>query len=151
MKSIFILSLFTVALLVTACQTTPSNRASSELTDKEVVTKVSQSTATEGVYVDYTQAVYNDMLGKKPFALFFHASWCPTCKAMEKDILGSLDSFPQGSVILKADYDTEIALKKQYNITSQSLVVMFNADGSVAETLVAPTASILQSYFANLL
>ena len=37
--------------------------------------------------------------------LFFHASWCPICIAMEKDILAHPSSIPAGVHILKVDYD----------------------------------------------
>ena len=66
------------------------------------------------------------------YAVYFHASWCPSCVSMEKKIHAALGELPAGAVILKADYDTETALKAQYGVTSQHTLVTVNADGSVA-------------------
>ena len=65
--------------------------------------------------------------GKKP-VIFFHATWCPTCIWLEKDIKEKLSSIPTNVVILQADYDTSVSLKKTYNITSQSTLVLVGND-----------------------
>lgn len=134
MKASFLLLSLAMPLTLSACQTPTQATVSSEV-----------------LYMDYSDETYDSMLGQEPFALFFHASWCPTCQFMEQDILSNSEAFPEGSVILKADYDTETALKEEYNIYSQSIVVMINADGSVAKTLIAPSASALASDFTSLL
>lgn len=95
-------------------------------------------------YINYSDGYYNSLLGKKPFALFFHASWCPTCRQMEHDIKGDLDSFPAGTVIVQTDYDTMTDLKKTYGIVTQSTVVILNAQGKVTATLVAPDNETLK-------
>lgn len=87
------------------------------------------NTQSNAQYQGYSESAYNNLLGKKPFALFFHASWCPTCRAEEKLIQENLSSFPKGFTILKADYDKETALKKKYGITMQSIVVVFDKTG----------------------
>lgn len=80
-------------------------------------------------YMDYSEELYNSLQGKKPFVLFFHAPWCPTCRKMEKEIMASLASFPKGTMILKVDYDTEVALKKAWGVQVQSTIVVLNAKG----------------------
>lgn len=90
-------------------------------------------------YIDYTAKGYDELLGKKPFALFFHAAWCPTCISMEKDINSELDTFPKGTKILKANFDTETELKKKYNINIQSVIVVIDEQGKAIETLAAPS------------
>lgn len=80
-------------------------------------------------YQDYSESTYSELLGEKPLALFFHASWCPTCRSEEKLIQENLSSFPKDFTILKADYDTETELKKKYGITMQSIVVVIDETG----------------------
>jgi thiol-disulfide isomerase/thioredoxin len=83
------------------------------------------------LYEDYSQARYSALKGKEGFVLFFHADWCPICRRMEKDITAQLSSFPAGTVILKANFDTETKLKKEYDILVQSTVVVFDKNGKI--------------------
>lgn len=89
----------------------------------------SQSLSENSQYTNYSKNTYNDLLGKKPFALFFHASWCSTCRAEEKLIQKNLSSFPKDFTILKVNYDKETTLKKKYGITMQSIVVVLDKTG----------------------
>jgi thioredoxin 1 len=61
--------------------------------------------------------------------LFFHAKWCPTCRAAEADIIDNLHNIPPTITILKVDYDAESELKKQYSIVSQHTFVVVDANG----------------------
>jgi thioredoxin 1 len=63
--------------------------------------------------------------------LFFAASWCPTCRAADKDIKAHLNKIPQDVVIYKTDYDTQTALKQKYGITRQHTFVYVNAKAEV--------------------
>ena len=62
--------------------------------------------------------------------LFFHAAWCPICLAMEKDINAHLSAIPAGTHILKVDYDSSDALKRQYGVTYQHTFVQVDAKGN---------------------
>lgn len=62
----------------------------------------------------------------KPVALHFRADWCPTCRAQDK-VLESLKAEPGLDLtVLAVNYDTEKDLKKQFNIRSQSTLVMLH-------------------------
>jgi len=63
--------------------------------------------------------------------LFFHASWCPTCKAVNDDINAHLSNIPDSLTLLKTDYDTETALKKKYGVTYQHTFVQVDAKGNL--------------------
>lgn len=89
-------------------------------------------------YIAYSETNYNELLGKKPFALFFHAPWCHVCRGMEENITKELSSFPKNTIIMKADYDSETELKQKYGITSQSVMIFINKEGEVVNTLVGP-------------
>ncbi len=62
--------------------------------------------------------------------VFFHAGWCPSCKAAEADFKANFDQVPPDVSILKTDYDTAIDLKQKYNITMQDTFVQIDKDGN---------------------
>ena len=63
--------------------------------------------------------------------LFFHAPWCPTCRALNSDIEGNLSTIPVGVTILKTDYDSSSDLKKKYGVTYQHTFVQVDAKGNM--------------------
>ena len=97
------------------------------------------------VYEDYTEAKYLAVKGKEPFVLFFHADWCPICRQMEKAISADLENYPKGTRFLKADYDSEDELKKEYDIKVQSTVVVVDGSGDVIYTAQDPALDDLKA------
>jgi thioredoxin 1 len=63
--------------------------------------------------------------------LFFHASWCPSCRSLNSSIEGSVAEIPDGVTILKTDYDKETELKKKYGVTTQHTLVQVDKDGNL--------------------
>ena len=63
--------------------------------------------------------------------LFFRASWCPTCRAVDADIRARLSLIPDGLTILDVDYDASSALKQKYGVTYQHTFVQVQADGTL--------------------
>jgi thiol-disulfide isomerase/thioredoxin len=63
--------------------------------------------------------------------LFFHASWCPSCRGLNSDIEANMNAIPQGVTILKVDYDKETELKKKYGVTTQHTLVQVDKDGNM--------------------
>lgn len=63
--------------------------------------------------------------------LFFHASWCPSCRGLNSDIESNLNSIPLGVTILKTDYDKETDLKKKYGVTYQHTLVQVDKSGNM--------------------
>ena len=63
--------------------------------------------------------------------LFFHASWCPSCRALNGDIEKNAGAIPAGVTILKTDYDKETELKKKYGVTSPYTLVQVDKDGNM--------------------
>jgi len=62
--------------------------------------------------------------------LFFRASWCPSCKALDEDIRSRLDLIPTGVTILDVDYDKSAELKRKYGVTYQHTFVQVDASGN---------------------
>lgn len=62
--------------------------------------------------------------------LFFRASWCPTCRALDSNIRANLEDIPGGLSILHVDYDNSTALKQKYGVTYQHTLVQVDASGN---------------------
>lgn len=65
--------------------------------------------------------------------LFFHASWCPSCRSLNTAIEESAAAIPAGLSILKVDYDTATELKKKYGVTTQHTLVQVDAQGMLVK------------------
>ncbi|NCN52313.1 thioredoxin family protein [Candidatus Parcubacteria bacterium] len=63
--------------------------------------------------------------------LFFRASWCPTCRALDADIKSHRSDIPAGVTILDVDYDNSTALKQKYGVTYQHTLVQVDAQGNM--------------------
>lgn len=63
--------------------------------------------------------------------LFFHATWCPFCKAADADFKARASMIPTGVTILKVDYDTQTELKTKYGVTYQHTFVQIDATGKM--------------------
>lgn len=63
--------------------------------------------------------------------LFFRASWCPTCRAVDTDIKANLSQIPSDLVILDVDYDNSSELKKKYGVTYQHTFVQVDKEGNL--------------------
>lgn len=81
----------------------------------------------ESGYTTYSEANLDAALqnGKK-VALFFHAPWCPTCKALDMSLRAEV--IPDNVVVLKVDYDSATELKKKYGVRSQHTIVTVDAN-----------------------
>ncbi len=105
--------------------------------NKEVVTETETSTVSKNV-MDAAIGSYESYVPEKlskaetgRVVLFFHASWCPTCRALNSNIEESKSIIPADVTILKTDYDTETELKKKYGVTTQHTLVQVDKDGNM--------------------
>ena len=82
-----------------------------------------------GVYLPYTSTAVAQAKGQ--VVLFFHANWCPTCIAVNKDIEANLKNIPADLTILKTSYDDEKELKELYGVTAQHTFVQVDNTGKL--------------------
>lgn len=85
-----------------------------------------------GQYVDYSASKLA-MAAKGPVVLFFYATWCPSCKTTDADVMSHLKDIPANFTILKVDYDSNPELKKQYGVTYQHTFVQVDANGKMVK------------------
>lgn len=86
--------------------------------------------AQSGKYLDYSPslATSEQEAGRK-VVLFFHAPWCPYCRAADIAFKSRLDEIPAEVIILKTDYDSHAELKRKYGITYQHTFVQIDDQG----------------------
>jgi len=82
-----------------------------------------------GTYLPYTSTAVAQAKGS--VVLFFHASWCPTCISIEKDINAHLQDIPKNLTILKVNYDEATDLKELYSVTGQYTFVQVDNSGKL--------------------
>ena len=94
---------------------TEEGEAMMEGEDSEVMTDEDETMmdAEAPKYVAYTAEMYEMLKGEKPFVIYFHATWCPTCNVLDGKIKDAIADFPAGTIILNADYDEQTELKKR--------------------------------------
>jgi len=80
-----------------------------------------------GSYTSYSANSLTD----QDNVIFFAASWCPTCRSLDREINSELNSIPADLTILKADYDAESALKRKYGVTYQHTLVQVDKSGNL--------------------
>lgn len=73
----------------------------------------------------------------KRVVYFFHASWCPTCRALENDIRNNIGSIPSDVIIVKTDFDTQLELRKKYGVTVQHTLVQIKDGGEMVGKWIA--------------
>ena len=80
-------------------------------------------------YLDYSES-FLTRANEGKVVLFFKANWCPTCNALDKDVLKNLNKIPEDVTILKVDYDVANDLKKKYEVVTQHTMVQVDAQGN---------------------
>ena len=96
-------------------------------TDDQESADNEELTASSGGYLDYYDGAIAETPGLK--VLFFHASWCPKCRALDADI--KANAIPDGMTIFKVDFDTATSLRQQYGVTLQTTIVYVDDEGEV--------------------
>lgn len=71
----------------------------------------------------------------KPFAVLFHADWCPTCRAQEKTLNAMKGEAGLDLTVFVANYDTERELKRRFGIRSQSTLVALRGQKITARVI----------------
>jgi len=103
--------------------------------------------ATSGNYTAYNDGIVASTPGTK--ILFFHAPWCPQCRALETDI--KQDGVPSGVTIIKVDYDSNQQLRQKYGVTIQTTMVKVDDNGDLVEKYVAYDDPTLDAVVKELL
>lgn len=111
-----------------------------------------QSSYVAGAYQDFSQSAYDAAIADgKTVILDFHADWCPTCRANEPIIKGVFEARADKNLVgFKVNYDTEIALKKTFNIQNQATLIKTSKNGQTKQLGPGPvTAESLTAFIQS--
>lgn len=61
---------------------------------------------------------------------FFHASWCPICQGIDKEITADTSKIPAGVTLIKTDFDSSTDLRQKYGVTTQYSFVQIDNSGN---------------------
>ena len=95
----------------------------------------------------FDQAAFEHLKAEgKPVVVYFHATWCPTCK-IQQPIVDRLSASAdlKGVTLFEADYDKEVALKRALRVTQQSTFVVFKNGHEVARSTGETTEPAIKS------
>ncbi|MDQ3065152.1 MAG: thioredoxin family protein [bacterium] len=125
----------------------PMQNTVSDIQDQTMPAGQDSNSNPGGSYVDYTQSIVASSSGTK--LLFFHAPWCPQCRALETDIQQT--GVPSGVTIIKVDYDSNQSLRQKYGVTIQTSFVKIDDEGNLIKKYVAYDEPTLAAVKSNLL
>lgn len=114
-------------------QTTPDEMADTPTqpnpdTNQDDSQAPTEEAGANGQYLTYSPANFQATSDQRR-VLFFHASWCPTCKVANEELTENADQLPEDVVVLKTDYDTQTELKQKYGVTYQHTFVQVDENG----------------------
>jgi len=144
MRTILII-ISAVVLILGAGYFAMNSASDSSLIEKKVplqdkqgsVKELESDGVTAGVYAPY-DAEQIAQSKADHILLFFHATWCPSCRALDADIVANANSIPAGVEIYKVDYDIEVALKRQYGVTTQHSIIEISSTGAAKSSIAHP-------------
>ena len=110
--------------------TSSSSRASSKAA-VAVDADQQPAAAIDSRYITYAEyAAQSSNYKDARVVLYFHAPWCPTCRALDKNITANISNLPANTIIVKTDYDTNVDLRKKYGVTYQHTLVQIDSSGN---------------------
>ena len=107
---------------------TSSASASPGATTARTATPPAGDAMVAGAYL--TAAEYENQMAEREgtaVVYFFHAPWCPDCRATEEAI--EADGVPAGLTVVKVDFDSATDLRRKHGVTQQHTFVQVGPDG----------------------
>jgi thiol-disulfide isomerase/thioredoxin len=107
------------------------------MTEEEKMKKEDDSMAKEDAMSKHGSYVTLDDYNKDPSkyadskkVYFFHASWCPVCQSIDKEIVADTSKIPAGVTLIKTDFDSSKDLRQKYGVTAQYTFVQVDNNGN---------------------
>lgn len=150
MKKTTVISLAIITLILIALAFTlvaqKADAPAADRSSEELSQDSSKTTSQNGQYVDYDEAKLAS--SKDDNYIFFHAPWCPQCRAIEASIRAG-GKIPEGVTIYKIDYDSNQELRREYGVTLQTTFVKVDNRGNFIDKYVAYDSPSIESVVEN--
>jgi thioredoxin 1 len=115
------LTLVTIGALQAQDKMKPMGKMSAPMADKNAADKNAMN-----AFKPFTKEAFAAATAEgKTTLVFFHAPWCPVCKAQEPKVLAHLNNDAKNVVAFKVDYDTNKALRQEMNVAKQSTLILY--------------------------
>ena len=85
--------------------------------------------------VDYNgKSLAESITAGKKTLVWFHATWCATCKAQEL-VLTKIPKDQNQTVIIKVDFDTATKLRRELKVPTQSTFLVYKSGKEVGRSV----------------
>ena len=125
----------------------PDTSSTQNESNPDTLLDAAHKSPVNGQYVDYSPQIIDLTPGTK--ILFFHAPWCPQCRALESSL--KAQTIPSGVTIIKVDYDSNQPLRQKFGVTIQTTLIKISDSGELIKKYVAYDSPTLESVINNLL
>lgn len=144
MSKSLIIALSLSLLILSGCSQSEQEQASEEVVDvlqleediqpeeaeaSQEIENSEEVNLSEAQYVAYSESSLQDYQGQNK-VIFFHAAWCTTCRALDAELSENISQLPEGTVVMKADYDSEADLRQKYGVNLQHTLVFVDDEGN---------------------
>ena len=81
--------------------------------------------------------------------LFFHAPWCPVCRAQEPKIAARLAGAYSHVVPFRVDYDSNQMLRREMNVARQSTVILYRGAKEISRMSYTSEDAAIDQFFGH--
>jgi thiol-disulfide isomerase/thioredoxin len=81
--------------------------------------------------------------------LFFHAPWCPVCRAQEPKVKSHLNGRYRNVVAFKVDYDSNTALRRELSVDKQSTLILYQGMKEIARLSYKSDDQSIAEFFSH--
>ena len=141
-KYLLPLALSAVIVLGGCSQTNSSSDAMSSAKSPSSATSHSDSASQSYITYDQYQAS-KDKYADSKVVLFFNATWCPDCRAINEALTSDPGKIPAKTTVVSVDYDQHTDLRQRYGVTTQHTFVQIDTNGEKTSQWVSTSVDAL--------